>query len=106
MNLIVYEILLEALSFLFSQALAGQAAGLSGKSGWRCCMQAWRETRTSSAAAVSNVMTADSTETQPGPPCLFPLSTCFLDCHGEIRLSCPLLEIIMTLRSAPKLREV
>ena len=47
--------------FFFSQALAGQAAGLRGKSGWRCCVQAWREAQTSPAAALSNVMTADST---------------------------------------------
>ena len=52
---------------------------------------------------VSNVMTADRTEPEPGPPSHFPLSTCLLDLHAQRKR---LFSGIMCLRGAPELWEV
>lgn len=92
------------LSFLFSQAAAGPATGLFGKSGWRCCRHG-EEAQSDSAEPVSNVMTADCTEPEPGPgpPRHFLLATCLLDLHAETK---HLFSGIMSLRGAPELREV
>lgn len=41
------------------------------------------EAQSDASAPVSNVMTADSTETEPGPPCRLLPSTCPLDPHAQ-----------------------